>query len=73
MTERLWNPASRAFDGAGLRGEIVRRGRTLAEFAADCQLSTATLLHAVGGRPMRDRTVIAVLRTLARREMLSGA
>jgi hypothetical protein len=44
----LRNPRSGSFDGAQLRGAIVMRGWTIAEFATLCKVSLACLYRALG-------------------------
>jgi predicted transcriptional regulator len=60
----LWNPRSGAFDGAQLRGAIVMRGWTIAEFAALSKISLACLYRALGGYRVTDRTAIRIFEGL---------
>jgi predicted transcriptional regulator len=60
----LWTPRSGAFDGGQLRGAIVMRGWTIAEFAALSKISLACLYRTLGGCRVTDRTAIRIFEGL---------
>jgi predicted transcriptional regulator len=66
----LWTPRSGAFDGGQLRGAIVMRGWTIAEFAALGKISLACLYRALGGYRVADRTAIRIFDGLRQRHPL---
>jgi predicted transcriptional regulator len=69
----LWNAATRAFDGARLRGAMVSRGWTASEFATATALTPASIYSALRGHPVRDRTALKILQALSRREAIRVA
>ena len=68
----MWDPGTRAFDGARLHLAIVSRGWTLYEFSRAAKLALSTVYKAVKNGRMDDRSTTTIFETLAKREPMGS-
>lgn len=66
----IWDPATGQFNPAQLRLALVQRGWTAETFAREVGCGRSSVYKALTGSGVRDRTALAILQALARRQLL---